>query len=552
MSSISDISDTQHLLSPSSSLECDTQDMEWEKKKPSRRKGYIRFSRRDVIALSKQLLHNFTIRPLGLRRKSPVTSLRKRIVVAFLNSIVATIAFLIFFSIANAILFPSYANPPAHYGNLATNVIAGDKPGRGNPRGEKIFIAANIIQADLIKGVWGENLVKLIELLGEENVFVSIYENDSGEASRRALRELAGKLKCPFSIITGAHLPLSDFPSVVLPNGNHRVKRLTYLSHLRNELLRPLDPPPNNLSHGPLQINYTNTRFNRILFLNDIYYNPVDALQLLFSTNQDQFSHRAEYDVACAIDFVASVMFYDTFVVRDTEGYSMGLMFFPWFTQKSSATSRNDVLAEKDAVRVKSCWGGMAAYNAAPFLRQPNNNTALRFRHQGELYWEASECCLLNADIATREPDAKVFINPYVRVAYDTKTWGRLPLMRRFEKVFSILQYVVSGIGYPETNPRRMERGGEVSRQKRWVYWNESLNGEGMRDQRSTVEKGELGGEWEWTEEVAQPGGFCGMRRLFVMKGDDIGEANRKVESSGRNWEKGPWPEKKVRRGFGV
>ena len=99
-------------------------------------------------------------------------------------------------SIFRAIIFPSYQNPPAHYNVLRNAVISSVQPGRGNLHSEKVFIAANILQADLIRGAWGTSVLELIDLLGEENVFLSIYENDGGPETAEALREFAEKLKC--------------------------------------------------------------------------------------------------------------------------------------------------------------------------------------------------------------------------------------------------------------------------------------------------------------------------------------------------------------------
>jgi hypothetical protein len=69
-------------------------------------------------------------------------------------------------------------------------------PGRGNPYGEKIFIAANILQEDLIRGSWGNAVLELVDLLGADNVFLSIYENDSGRGTADALEELRNKVSC--------------------------------------------------------------------------------------------------------------------------------------------------------------------------------------------------------------------------------------------------------------------------------------------------------------------------------------------------------------------
>ena len=92
-------------------------------------------------------------------------------------------------SVFRAIILPSYQNPPAHYNALRDAVISSTQPGRGNPHSEKVFIATNILQADLIRGAWGTSVLELIDLLGEENVFLSIYENDSDPGTVEALRE---------------------------------------------------------------------------------------------------------------------------------------------------------------------------------------------------------------------------------------------------------------------------------------------------------------------------------------------------------------------------
>lgn len=65
-----------------------------------------------------------------------------------------------------------------------------------NERQEKVFIAANIVDEELIRGAWGDRIVQLVELLGEENVFLSIYENDSGASTKAALQELGARVKC--------------------------------------------------------------------------------------------------------------------------------------------------------------------------------------------------------------------------------------------------------------------------------------------------------------------------------------------------------------------
>lgn len=75
----------------------------------------------------------------------------------------------------------------------------------------------------------------------------------------------------------------------------------------------------------------------------------------------------ARYKAVCAVDFVESWKFYDTFATRDAEGYSIGVPVFPWFVNEGEARSRRDVLEGRNAVRVKSCWGGMVAFDGRYF-----------------------------------------------------------------------------------------------------------------------------------------------------------------------------------------
>jgi hypothetical protein len=143
----------------------------------------------------RQYLCSLSHSPLGIaRRKS--RSKKFRIFACVLNAVIIVVLVLALLSIADSIFRPSYSNPPAHYQELEARVHASEEPGRGNPRNEKVYIASNIIQPELIRGPWGESILKLIDFLGPQNVFVSIYENDSGPDTILALSWLRDQLKC--------------------------------------------------------------------------------------------------------------------------------------------------------------------------------------------------------------------------------------------------------------------------------------------------------------------------------------------------------------------
>jgi hypothetical protein len=241
-----------------------------------------------------------------------------------------------------------------------------------------------------------------------------------------------------------------------------------------------------------------------------------------------------DFRAACAVDFINAFKFYDTFATRDVEGYSTGIPFFPWFTANGDDRSHQDVVDGKDAVRVKSCWGGMVAFDAKFFQRQgvsydepitagnqsPSNLSApYRFRAEKDLYWDASECCLIQADIQNPEPgNSGIYMNPFVRVAYDTKTLSWLAFTRRFERLYTPIHFILDIVFQnPGYNPRRFEEPWQEVEENVWI-----------------PDGSEQGGSFQVVTRVASHSGFCGRRKLAVMK--------ENITEGGRNWENLPVP----------
>lgn len=169
---------------------------------PRRRRGLVLQSLpvKRLVFSSSRLLRLATLRPLGVRCGNPASGSRRALIL-LLNCTVPAIFILVVVSISDALLHPSYSSPPAHYRTLENGVYRGSAPGRGNPRNEQVFIASNIIQADLIRNSWGPSLIRLVELLGPDNVFVSIYENDSGPSTKEALDDLGSRLQCRLELV---------------------------------------------------------------------------------------------------------------------------------------------------------------------------------------------------------------------------------------------------------------------------------------------------------------------------------------------------------------
>ena len=324
---------------------------------------------------------------------------------------------------------------------------------------------------------------------------------------------------------------MEDIPRVITPSGESKTKRIAFLSEVRNRALRPLE------AKKAIQ-------FDKLLFVNDVIFDPIDAVNLLFSTNR-QPSGDTQYQAACAVDFINAFKFYDRFALRDFEGYTSGIPFFPWFTDAGQAKSRRDVLAQKDAVRVRACWGGMVVFEAKWFQntspgdakKDSSENvdgdfsvSPLRFRHEEDPFWEASECCLIHADLTYLRHGSNttnvsgIFMNPYIRVAYDRHTLRWLPYTRRVERLYSWIHSILNhAVGMPQYNPRRQEIPGEEVVEKVWQY---------------DIAAGKTGnypqGSYQELKRSAAPGRFCGIRRLMVMK--------QNPKQGEKNWENVPLP----------
>lgn len=151
------------------------------------------------------------------------------------------------------------------------------------------------------------------------------------------MKAFAERVTCNKAIVH-EHLDLDTLAHVSTPSGETRLKRIAFLAEVRNRALRPLDDPDSSAY---------NRRFDKILYVNDVFFDQVEAANLLFSTNVDERSGKTNYRAACAVDFLNPFKFYDTFATRDTEGYRMGVPFFPWFANSGNGTSRQDVLDQK-------------------------------------------------------------------------------------------------------------------------------------------------------------------------------------------------------------
>lgn len=112
--------------------------------------------------------------------------------------LVAMPSLVVAFILLAAVFYPSYSHPPHHYNVMRSKALKSTEPGRVNIHKEKIFIASSIYdkQGELASGPWAQNVLDLVDLLGPENVFLSIFEDDPDELARASLEQFSKQIKC--------------------------------------------------------------------------------------------------------------------------------------------------------------------------------------------------------------------------------------------------------------------------------------------------------------------------------------------------------------------
>lgn len=478
------------------------------------------------------------ILPFRLLKRLSRPHILKRIVLISAALIVSLLSFTYF-------LNPSYAAAPEYT----------------VPKVARVFIAANIVDEDyqsgshngLVHGPWGDSLVALAITLQSHQIplHISVYGGPTQALSALDIR--LSRLNVSRTIVAEDTQPidLNTLPRIEIPSGEYkgqmRVKRIAYLAAVRNKAIEPL--------------NTAETRYTHLLFLNDVVFRSSDALRLLFSTNtspdapdSDSESSHPNYRAACGLDFITSWKFYDSFASRDAEGYGIGVPLFPWFGSKGNAVTRQDLLNGREAVRVKSCWGGIVAFDARFFQgllpSTPTSDAAaietdsrayhawaesmlspsqvqtlpVHFRAEPHPYWEASECCLVHADIApvplatSEDPDTGIYINPHVRVAYSSSVFDWLGFVQRFERLFIYPQYALNILSsMPKWNILR-EKAGTMS----YLGDTEIFGGAAGGVLKLNITTTTVGTDVK--------DGFCQVRQLLLLR-------EGKLAPGMRNWE---------------
>ena len=286
------------------------------------------------------------------------------------------------------------------------------------------YITAMIANMEKSINIYINEMKKLINYLGEENIIVSIVENgDSKDKTAYYLNEFQDYLnqkniRNNFLLIHVIKEPRKNETNETnitsieeeLNDLNQAMNETQFqiFTHLRIEYFAKLRNKCFDLLYEIPDIDYNNTK---IIYFNDIMFEYEDIINLLSTNNED-------YDAVCGLDF--DDHFYDTWVSIDLNGN--GLRHgFPYFINKEA----QDLVINHKPVRVFSCWNGVIVFNALPlkdkkiqFRSEIDYNRTVKYSiNTDQQFSYESECTYFHIDLYELG-FTKKFINPEVRFAY--------------------------------------------------------------------------------------------------------------------------------------
>lgn len=138
---------------------------------------------------------------------------------------------------------------------------------------QRIFIASiHWNNEAVLRSHWNRAVLRLVDHFGAHNVYISILESGSWDDSKGALKWLDGELERlgvqrTITLDETTHADeIAATPGssgwINTARGKRELRRIPYLSRLRNRSLEPLDKLAEN-----------GIRFDRVLFLNDVVFN---------------------------------------------------------------------------------------------------------------------------------------------------------------------------------------------------------------------------------------------------------------------------------------
>lgn len=264
------------------------------------------------------------------------------------------------------------------------------------------FFVANMYNNEEVLPNWINEFMELANILGTENVFLSIFENDSRDSTSDLLGEFRNLLE------------QSNIKNKIVTSKGEFIRgnqeRITYLTKIRNQGLVPLDDMISDESYGTTEGDVTfrhsfmNNKFSKLVFMNDIYFKAIDIIHLLATAGM-------EYDIACGLDFYT--LFYDHYATRDMNGDWFS-DYYPFVRHIPS----QELARRGQPFTVYSCWNGGASMNPGPFLQ-----SKLHFRaNEPDAECIHSECFLICEDYRLLGYH-RIFVNPNVKVTYKSSDY---------------------------------------------------------------------------------------------------------------------------------
>lgn len=137
--------------------------------------------------------------------------------------------------------------------------------------------------AAILYNSWNDAIMELAAELGAKHIYISIYESGSWDETKEALRQLETLLQArgiSHRIIlddTTHEDDLAQPPAsqgwVKTPRGRTELRRIPYLSRLRNKTLGPL-----------VELAANGTKFDKVLFINDVAFTVLHFLLIPLAT----------------------------------------------------------------------------------------------------------------------------------------------------------------------------------------------------------------------------------------------------------------------------
>ena len=138
---------------------------------------------------------------------------------------------------------------------------------------DRIYIASiHWNNEKILRSHWNTAVLDLVQHLGIDNVFVSVYESGSWDDSKGALRSLDAELQKlgvqrEINMNTTTHQDEIERPPAIsgwiaTPRRKKELRRIPYLAKLRNLSMEPLR-----------QLALKDVKFDKVLFLNDVIFN---------------------------------------------------------------------------------------------------------------------------------------------------------------------------------------------------------------------------------------------------------------------------------------